>query len=95
MTELTAPQLREILKQGHQYRRAVNLLQERWEVHENQLKYDLVEHRDVNWARLLQNQKLIIGKYDLNSYREVSQLLNRHPEWFSAAGRATLLAPFA
>lgn len=95
MSELTAPQLREILKQGRQYRRAVNLLQERWEVHENQLKYDLVEPRDVNWARLLQNQKLVIGKHDLNSYREASQLLNRHPEWFSAAGRATLLAPFA
>lgn len=95
MTKLTAAQLREILQHGQQYRRAVNLLQEHWEVHENQLKYDLVEPRDVHWARLLQEQRLIIGKHDLNSYREASQLLNRHPEWFSAVGRTTLLAPFA
>lgn len=95
MTELSAAQLREILRHGDQYRRAVDLLNEEWEIHENSIKYQLVEPRDVNWARLLQRQQLVSGRTRLDDYRAVSQLVNRHPEWFSAAGRTALLAPFA
>lgn len=94
MVKLTAPQLRTILTNNQQYQRAVRLLGEQWEVRDNQLKYDLVEPRDVSWARLLQEQQLVSGKCDFSDYRAVSQLVNRHPEWFSAAGRAALLAPF-
>lgn len=95
MVKLTVTQLREILTNGRQYQRAVRLLTEQWEVRENQLKYDLVEPRDVNWARLLQDQQLVSGECDFKDYRAVSQLVNRHPEWFSAAGKAALLAPFS
>ncbi|WP_295746901.1 hypothetical protein [uncultured Limosilactobacillus sp.] len=94
MVKLTAPQLRMILTNSQQYQRAVNLLKEHWEVRDNQLKYDLVEPRDVSWARLLQEQQLVNGKCDFSDYRAVSQLVNCHPEWFSSAGRAALLAPF-
>lgn len=93
--QLTAPQLREILKNGRQYQRAVRLLMEQWTIRENQLKYDLIQPLDVSWARLLQEHQLADGKYDLNNYREASSLLNRHPEWFSVAGRNALLAPFS
>lgn len=95
MVKLTAPQLREILTNGQQYRHAVRLLTEQWEVRSNQFKYERVEPQDVSWARLLQDQQLISGNYDLNDYRSASQLVNRHPEWFSAAGRTALLAPFS
>ena len=66
MVKLTAPQLREILTNGQQYRRAVRLLTEQWEVRSNQFKYERVEPQDVSWARLLQDQQLISGNYDLN-----------------------------
>lgn len=94
MVSLTAQQFREILCHGQQYRRAVNLLNEQWEVHENRLKYDLVEPRDVSWARLLQDNHLVTGNVKMTDYRGMSELVNRHPEWFSAAGRAALLADF-
>lgn len=94
MAELTPAQMREILKHGSRYQRAVQLLHEDWNFQKSPIANQLVDAVDVSWARLLQRQELIDGHSNLDDYREVSQLIARYPQWFSAAGRQALLAEF-
>lgn len=94
MAELTPAQMREILKHGSRYQRAVQLLHEDWNFNKSPIANDLVDAVDVSWARLLQRQGLIKGRVNLDDYRAASQLIARYPQWFSAAGRQALLAEF-
>lgn len=94
MEELTPEQMREILRHGSRYQRAVQLLHEDWNFNKSPIANELVDAVDISWARLLQRQGLIKGRVDLDDYRAASQLISCYPQWFSAAGRQELLSEF-
>lgn len=76
------------------YVRAVGLLNENWDPDGQPIYRNVFEAGDVGVARQLQQSGLITGKVNLADYQAVSQLLVRHPQWFSAGSRQALLKPF-
>lgn len=86
--------MKSVLTHDQTYCRAVGLLNENWDPDNQPIYRNVLGEADVAVARQLQRAKLVTGRTDLADYRAVSQLLARHPEWFSASGRTALLRPF-
>lgn len=94
MTILNPQAMQKVLTHSPEYRRAVGLLNERWDPDSQPIYRDVLQAADVYFARQLQVGGLISGKVDLGDYRAVNQLLMRHDQWFSTGARNALLAPF-
>jgi hypothetical protein len=87
--------MKAVLIHDQDYQRAVGLLNENWDPDDQPIYRDVLEARDITFARRLQRSGLVPGKVDLSDYQSANQLLVRHPQWFSAGSRQALLTPFA
>ena len=95
MSELLKPAVMQtVLTHDRRYIRAVGLLNGNWDPDDQPIYRDLLAASDVVLARQLQQATLIHGRVNLTDYQSVSQLLNRHPQWFSAGAQQALLKPF-
>lgn len=86
--------MKAVLIHDQDYQRAVGLLNENWDPDNQPIYRDVLEARDITFARRLQRSGLVPGKVDLSDYQSANQLLVRHPQWFSAGSRQALLTPF-
>lgn len=86
--------MKSVLTHDQNYVRAIGLLNENWDPDDQPIYRNVFEAGDVGIARQLQNAGLVNGKVNLADYQAVSQLLARHPQWFSAGSRQALLRPF-
>lgn len=95
MSKLIKPEMmQQILTHSQVYYRAIKLLTLNWDLGEQLLFRDQVLPGDVAFARQLQNHQLINGKVNLDNYQEVSQMIARHPAWFTERAQQALLSPF-
>lgn len=86
--------MKAVLIHDQDYQRAVGLLNENWDPDDQPIYRDVLEARDITFARRLQRSGLVPGKVDLSDYQSANQLLVRHPQWFSAGSQQALLTPF-
>lgn len=86
--------MKAVLIHDQDYQRAVGLLNENWDPDDQPIYRDVLEARDITFARRLQRSGLVPGKVNLSDYQSANQLLVRHPQWFSAGSRQALLTPF-
>ncbi|BAP84727.1 hypothetical protein LOOC260_101490 [Paucilactobacillus hokkaidonensis JCM 18461] len=94
-TKLLKPaDLQSVLSHDKTYRRAVNLLLEKWDPAENHLFSDLVKSSDVLFAKKLQVAGLVPGKFQLDNYQQVQQFISAHDQWLTAAAKKELMQSF-
>ena len=92
---LLKPQyLQAALTNSHDFQRAQQLLWLNWPEDVNYLYNNPVQPADIKFARELQDNDLVKGQVDLNDYRQVSQMLAHHGQWFSKSAEKTLMTPF-
>ena len=54
----------------------------------------MLQAPDIEMARALQQAGMVKGRWQLDDYGQVKDLLALHAEWFSPTARNALLAPF-
>lgn len=98
MTELMLlppNQLSHVLRHDQIFTQAIALLKDDWEPDANQMFHQPMTPNVIELARALQQANLVPGRWQLSDYRQVSELIAQHGNWFSPAARQALLALFA
>ncbi|MDO4903205.1 MAG: hypothetical protein Q3959_02975 [Limosilactobacillus sp.] len=86
--------LKRAIIRDEQYLHAVAILNQSWSLLDDMGSIQFLHDRDIIFARALQKAGLIKGKYDLFDYKQVSEMIQKNPSWYSGSSGMELLRPF-
>lgn len=82
------------MRHDQTFQHAAAMLHDDWDPNEGGLFREMLQAPDIEMARALQQAGMVKGRWQLDDYGQVKDLLALHAEWFSPTARNALLASF-